>query len=129
MIPITNIIPITINIDIVPITININIHPVRLLRVWVSECLTHANSQLQAVGILMSVEFDRESPGKFDSRTLNRTNISRWTGRSSSSSSSSSNNNIMILIIPITIHMIVIDYYQYEHNSDYYQYRHSSDYY
>ena len=30
----------------------------------------------------MSVEFDRESPGKFDSRTLSRTTLSRWTGRS-----------------------------------------------
>ena len=31
----------------------------------------------------MSVEFDRGSPGKFDSRTLNRTTLSRWTGRMS----------------------------------------------
>ena len=29
----------------------------------------------------MSVEFDRESPGSFDSRTLNRKTLSRWTGR------------------------------------------------
>ena len=29
----------------------------------------------------MSVEFYRESLGKFDSRTLNRTNSNRWTGR------------------------------------------------
>ena len=29
----------------------------------------------------MSVEFYRESPGKFDSRTLKRTTLSRWTGR------------------------------------------------
>ena len=29
----------------------------------------------------MSVEFDRESLGKFDSRTLNRKIINRWTGR------------------------------------------------
>ena len=29
----------------------------------------------------MSVEFDRGSPGKFDSRTLNRNALSRWTGR------------------------------------------------
>ena len=29
----------------------------------------------------MSVEFDRESPGKIDSRTLNRKTLSRWTGR------------------------------------------------
>ena len=30
----------------------------------------------------MPVEFDRESPGKFDSRTFNRKNLNRWTGRS-----------------------------------------------
>ena len=29
----------------------------------------------------MPVEFDRGSPGKFDSRTLNRKTLSRWTGR------------------------------------------------
>ena len=29
----------------------------------------------------MSLEFYRESPGKFDSRTLNRTTLNRWTGR------------------------------------------------
>ena len=29
----------------------------------------------------MSVEFHRESPGKFDSRTLSRKTLSRWTGR------------------------------------------------
>ena len=31
----------------------------------------------------MSVEFDRESAGKFDSRTLNRTTLNRWTWRTS----------------------------------------------
>ena len=36
----------------------------------------------------MSVEFDRESPGKFDSRTLKRKTLSRWTGRSSNNSNS-----------------------------------------
>ena len=30
----------------------------------------------------MSVEFDRGSPGKFDSRTLSRETLSRRTGRS-----------------------------------------------
>ena len=30
----------------------------------------------------MSVEFYRESHGKFDSRTLNRKTLNRWTGRS-----------------------------------------------
>ena len=29
----------------------------------------------------MSVEFYRESPGKFDPRTFNRKTLSRWTGR------------------------------------------------
>ena len=29
----------------------------------------------------MSVEFDRGSPGKFDSRTLDRKTLNRWTGR------------------------------------------------
>ena len=29
----------------------------------------------------MSVEFYRESPGKFDSRTLSRKTLNRWTGR------------------------------------------------
>ena len=29
----------------------------------------------------MSVDFYRESPGKFDSRTLNRETLNRWTGR------------------------------------------------
>ena len=33
------------------------------------------------MGILISVEFDRGSPGKFDSRTLSRKTINRWTGR------------------------------------------------
>ena len=32
-------------------------------------------------GILMSVNFDRGSPGKFDSRALNRKTLNRWTGR------------------------------------------------
>ena len=31
-------------------------------------------------GILMSVNFDRGSPGKFDSRTLNGETLNRWTG-------------------------------------------------
>ena len=34
----------------------------------------------------MSVDFYRESPGKFDSRTLNRKTLNRWTGRSQVSS-------------------------------------------
>ena len=42
----------------------------------------------------MSVEFCRESPGKFDSGTLNRKTLYRWTGR--------------IIIIIIIIYSIVI---------------------
>ena len=59
------------------------IRPVSLLRVWVSKGLTQADSWFSGVGILMSVEFYRESPGKFDSRTLSRKTL-RWTGRSPS---------------------------------------------
>ena len=33
------------------------------------------------VGMLMSVEFCRGSPEKFDSRTLHRKTLNRWTGR------------------------------------------------
>ena len=33
----------------------------------------------------MSVEFYGESPGKFDSRTLNRKTLNRWTGRTTPS--------------------------------------------
>ena len=43
--------------------------------------LTLTNSYFYELGILMSVEFDRGSPGKFDSRTLSRETLSRWTGR------------------------------------------------
>ena len=32
----------------------------------------------------MSVDFYRESPGKFDSITLSRKTLSRWTGRTRS---------------------------------------------
>ena len=33
------------------------------------------------MGMFMSVEYYRESPGKFDPRTLNRDTLRRWTGR------------------------------------------------
>ena len=59
---------------------DIVLHPVHL-RVWISEGLTQADSSFQGVGILMSVEFYREPPGKFDSRTPTRETLSRWTGR------------------------------------------------
>ena len=45
----------------------------------------------------MSVELYRESPGKFDSRTLNRKTLTRWTGRihdtDTNTSSDSSDGN------------------------------------
>ena len=43
----------------------------------------------------MPVEFDRGSPGKFDSRTLSRESLSRWTGRNS--------NRIIIIMIIVVI--------------------------
>ena len=61
------------------------LHPVPQLGVWVSKGLTQADSEFSGVGILMSVEFDRGSPGKFDSRTLKRETLDRWTGRISAS--------------------------------------------
>ena len=48
----------------------------------------------------MSVEFYRESPGKFDSRTLSRETLSRWTGRIC----------IKVKMITILIVIIVIGY-------------------
>ena len=33
------------------------------------------------MGTCIPIEFDRESPGKFDSRTHNRKTLNRWTGR------------------------------------------------
>ena len=33
------------------------------------------------MGIIISIEFDGESPGKFDPRTLNRETLNRETGR------------------------------------------------
>ena len=37
------------------------------------------------MGILISIEFGGESRGKFDSRTLSRETLSRWTRRSAGS--------------------------------------------
>ena len=47
----------------------------------------------------MSVEFDSESPGKVDSRTLSRETLSRWTGRIII--------NIIIIIISISIIIMI----------------------
>ena len=46
----------------------------------------------------MSVEFYRETPGKFDSRTLSRKTLSRWTGRI----------NILSIITIVIIMLIII---------------------
>ena len=56
------------------------VRPVRLLRVRVSEGDSSRLLILRG-GIFMSVNFDSGSPGKFDSRTLNREALNRWTGR------------------------------------------------
>ena len=42
----------------------------------------------------MSVYFYRESPGKFDSRTLIRKTLSRWTGRNTHSDDDSNRGHI-----------------------------------
>ena len=51
----------------------------------------------------MSVESYRESPGKFDSRTLNRKTLNRWTGRiaaaAAAATTTNDNNNIIIIMI------------------------------
>ena len=41
----------------------------------------------------MSVWFYRESPGKFDSRTLSRETISRWTGGTNTATTTNDNND------------------------------------
>ena len=52
----------------------------------------------------MSVEYYRESPGKFDSRTLSRKSLSRWTGRIPRASFSrgvlSSQTPVRLFVIP-----------------------------
>ena len=64
----------------------------------------------------MSVEFYRGSPGKFDSRTLNRKTLNRWTGRnnydnnSNSNSSSNSNSKVERTLCQL---LIVLAYHYY----------------
>ena len=60
----------------------IYVHVMTCYNMYISEGLTQADSQFSGVGILMSSESYRESPGKFDSRTLRGETLSRWTGRS-----------------------------------------------
>ena len=50
-------------------------------------------------GILMSVNFDRGSPGKFDSRTLNRKTLNRWTGRNNNNNHHPQSKHVIIIII------------------------------
>ena len=45
----------------------------------------------------MSVEFDRESPGKFDSRTLDRKTLNRWTGRTPTNTPTSTSTSTVHL--------------------------------
>ena len=59
----------------------------------------------------MPVEFDRESPGKFDSRTLNRTTLSRWTGRVTIITMTAISNNNIPDRITTTILFALFSYY------------------
>ena len=56
----------------------------------------------------MSVEFCRESPGNFDSRTLSRKTLSRWTGRIVVSMSISIAITFTITITVINMNELVI---------------------
>ena len=47
----------------------------------------------------MSVEFYRGSPGKFDSRTLNRTTLNSWTGRNMKWSNGDDKALTMMIVI------------------------------
>ena len=58
----------------------------------------------------MSVEFHRESPGKFDSRTLSRETLSRWTGRIAITTiaQSAAITTIIVMISMIILIVIVV---------------------
>ena len=58
----------------------------------------------------MSVEFHRESPGKFDSRTLTREILSRWTGRNQSIFDINGYINIEYDILVIQLSYIILYY-------------------
>ena len=52
----------------------------------------------------MSVEFYRESPGKFDSRAVNKKALNRWTGRNANQFDNNiSNSNSNRKVFPQTI--------------------------
>ena len=57
----------------------------------------------------MSVEFYRESPGKFDSRTLSRKTLSRWTGRNGNSPGIIEMIIMIRMIILLIITLIAIE--------------------
>ena len=64
------------------------------------------------MGIIISVESDRESPGKFDSRTLNRETLNRWTGRTYTYTCMSM-SMINIHVYNLYVHMCVYAYNTY----------------
>ena len=55
----------------------------------------------------MSVELFRGSPAKFDSRTLNRTIIDRWTGRNKHINDNDSNTTATINHNNHNMHIII----------------------
>ena len=63
----------------------------------------------------MSVEFDRGSPGEFDSRTLSRKTLNRWTGRNNDNDNDNDNDINVDIDIDInnTSHDINNDIEQY----------------
>ena len=63
----------------------------------------------------MSVEFDREVLGKFDSRTLSRKTLSRWTGRTcfvpdpgGANAEQHARTHYYVVIITIIISLVII---------------------
>ena len=67
------------------------------------------------MGIRMSVEFYRESPGKFDSRTLNRKTLDRWTGRTTNDNTCLTLDVLFVEIIVGEIVLYYIYIYIYTH--------------
>ena len=73
----------------------------------ISLVLIISNNVLIIVGIIISIVIlayiiHRESPGKFESRTLNRKTLNRWTGSSSNSNSSISGSSIILVVVIIS---------------------------
>ena len=61
----------------------------------------------------MSVEFHRGSPRKFDSRTLNRKTLNRWTGRTSEGSRKEITSGSQVVVFPCIHTCIYIYIYTY----------------